>query len=85
MEVKEDFELFKKTTKTTGTFAGVELHLWQLFPYYDARVPPPAEPAPPEEGEEPEPPGWDYTIEREEVVKDEQWLEVRPFVRRCGC
>lgn len=30
VEITEDFENFKKTTKTTGTFAGIKLHLWQV-------------------------------------------------------
>jgi len=65
VQIKEDMEAFKKYTTTTGTFAGIKLHLFQEFPFYDPRVPPP-------------PTGnLDFSRQRVELLTDEDWEGVK--------
>lgn len=63
MDVSEDNG--KRTTRSTGMFAGTELHLTSLLPHFDIRLP-----------ERPDRPEFNYNVKLNPIDTDQDWQDV---------
>jgi hypothetical protein len=55
----------KRIIRRTGMFTGTELHLWEVLPYFDPRLPP-----------RQDQPNLDFSVQRKEIASNAEWQQV---------